>query len=281
MGGPDWSVAEVAHFDWASPGRAGSADVHHLPDTEAQHRGHIGHMVHYGIDAVHMAEVIEIWYHALHGLGHGGHAVSVGAGLAWPQVAGVTALEATGGVLTGVVVFWELYRSFTIGQRIQHQQGLAYGLMWEVLGVKDVERTTKGSAFDPSGAHDIPLEESEKEAWREGIEEGRALADKKVTIGGRIELVDGFPKRVGGQEVTVRELVTATVAYEMAQQGKDPLTDPHQKAWNTAVNNTLNRVWYEVRETSKVWGETSLNQHDLSWMGNDNGFPQPPAPRQP
>jgi hypothetical protein len=270
MGGPDWSVEEVPHFDWAVPGRAGSADLE-VPETSGEHHRHVEHRIHQGLDVVHFMDVMHEWGHVLHALRHAGHAVEVGAGLAWPEVAAVGATEVAGGVAVVVVTFMELHRAFTTGQRIQHQQGLAHGLMWEVLGVKDVQRTTKGSPF---GDFQIPLEDSEKEAWQEGIAEGRALADKKVTIGGKVELVDGFPKLVGGQEVTVRELVTATLAYEMAQQGKDPLTDPHQKAWNVAVDKTLNRVWEQVRETSERWGERSLNRHPLSWINEDNGFPQ-------
>ncbi|HEY7510098.1 MAG TPA: hypothetical protein VIG50_07570 [Vicinamibacteria bacterium] len=274
MGGPDWSVEEVPHFDWAVRGSAGSADLE-VPETSDEHWRHAEHRIHQGMDVLHTIELIETWQHVFHAAGHAGHAVEVGAGLAWPEVAGVTAAEVGGGVAVVVVTALELYRAFTVGQRIQEQKGVTYGLMWEVLGVKDVERTTKG---DPFGPGEISMSESEREAWQEGIAEGRALADKTVNIGGKLELVDGFPKMVGGKEVKVRELIEATLAYEMALQGKDPLTDPHQKAWNVAVDKTLNRVWEQVRETSERWGERSLNRQPLSWIGDDNGFPQP-APK--
>jgi hypothetical protein len=160
-------------------------------------------------------------------------------------------LAPLGGVAIGVVTAMELYRAWTTTQRIQTQMGITYGLMWEVLGVPNSPHDTRRDVV----AGDVPLTQSEREAWEKGVQEGREMAKKPE----------------------VRDAIERAIAFEMAVQKKDPLTDPHHKAWGVAVDNTLNRVWNEVHEKDVRWGEKGLNDSRLPWTGAD-GFPTA-APR--
>jgi hypothetical protein len=146
-------------------------------------------------------------------------------------------------VATVVVTAMELYKAFTTTQRIQTQQGICYGLMWEVLGVPDAEHTTRPA---PIGDGTIPLTESEQKAWEEGVKEGREKA----------------------KDPEVREAITRALAYEMAAQGRAPDTDPDHKAWHQSVDHTLNRIWNDVHEDLGP-----LNGSQLDWKGAQDGFP--------
>lgn len=229
---PEWELPPVKPFDWTEAVPVNSAPSPDLdvPETEGQHTEHVEHWVHRGIDVVHFGETL----HYLHSLSEGG-AVAAGA-------AEITPL---GAVLVVVVTFMELHKAFTTSQRIETQKGVTYGLMWEVLGLPDAEHTTRGGPFGPQD-----LTESEREAWEEGVKEGREKA----------------------KDPAVREQIERALAYEMMVQKRDLATDPQHRAWNVAVDKTLNRIWDQVHEDLPT-----LN-YPLSWMGNKDGFPEP-APK--
>jgi hypothetical protein len=232
MGGPDWSMPSLEPFAWAhSAGAAPDADLDDVYDPS-----HTEHNVHIGLTVGHVATTIGEIYEFFHVTGavlappaHGAAAVAVWA-------------APLGAVLVAVTTVLELHKAFTTTQRIMTQEGICYGLMWEVLGMPDAERTTRGTFFG-----EMPMTDSEREAWEEGVREGREKA----------------------RDPAVREAIVRALAYEMAVQGRDPDTDPTHRAWQKAVNNTLNRIWNEVHEDLGP-----LNGSTIPWMGDQDGFPK-------
>jgi hypothetical protein len=238
MGEPEWELPLVDDFAWsdATPASSQTPDVGGVYEPS-----HTEHYVHLGLDAVHVASTIAEIYEIFHVSGaplaaaHGG-------------LAGAAAVVAPlGGVAVVVVTAMELYKAFDTVNRIETQKGITYGIMWGVLGVPDVPHTTRPGPF----GGDLQLTDHERASWQEGVDKGRELA----------------------KDPAVRQAIERSLAYEMALQKRDLATDPQHRAWNVAVQNTMNRVWDQVHEKQK-----GLDGSTLSWQGKEDGFPKP-APK--
>src|SRR5262245_37854815 len=238
MGEPEWTVAHLEHFAWAQPS---AEEQSGQPDLGGVHdHSHLGHYVHIGIDVAHFLDTLHKFHHWYHEAKAAAHGAAVVAG----EVMGP--LDAA---LLFVVVFSELHKAFTTTQRIESQKGISYGLLWEVLGVPDAPHDTRPSPF---GEGTLPLTDSERQAFEEGVKEGREKA----------------------QDPEVRKAIEGSLAFEMARQERTLDTDPQHHAWNIAVDNTLNRIWDKVHED-----EPALKGSTIPFQGTEDGFPKaPPKP---
>jgi hypothetical protein len=237
MGEPDWEIAEAQDFDWSDSTPAPVSKDMHLPQTDGQHWEHTEHNIHTGLNVAKFVATCAELYEIFHVSGaalaasHGGLAAAAG----W--VAPVAPIAVV------IVTFMELHKAFTTTQRIETAKGVTYGIMWGVLGVPDVPHTTRPGPFGGT----LELTKSEREAFEEGVKEGRKMA----------------------QDPKVREQVERALAAEMALQKRDPTTDPQHRAWNVAVDKTMNRIWDGVHEKNKA-----LDGSKLNWIGKNDGFPK-------
>lgn len=238
MGVPEWSIEPLEMFDWAISSTAPQYNRHALrPDLDdIYHRPHqlddelafinIEKKIATGLE---LAEIFlaaaGIHVHGTAGL------VLAGAG---PVAYTLTAVG------TAILV----YKAFDVPLRIQNAKGITCGLMWEVMGLPDVERTTKPA---PTESVEIPMTPGERQAWEDGVREGRELA----------------------RDPKVQAEIKRALAVEMFLQQREADTDPHERAWEKAVDRTLDRIWSDVHEDLPP-----LEGSRLSWPGVDYGDPR-------
>jgi hypothetical protein len=248
MNEPEWSVPLMEPFAWAAPLGGGER-----PDLGSLEESHTGEkVVEYSELGLHIvtttAEIAEKFEHELlREVVVGGEVVGEVPVEAGGLAVAAEVIAPLGSVLVVVITAKELYSAFTVTQRIEHAKGMAYGMMWEVLGLPDTDRTTR------PGLLGLPeqMTESEREAWRDGVEEGR-------------KAVREHPE--------VRDEITRSIAYEMAVQHRDLATDPQHSAWKAAVGNTLGRIWEMERPHEGPEGR-ALEHSGLDWISESDGFP--------
>lgn len=235
---PEWALPLVEPFEWAQPFSSQAAD----PDIGDVRDHGIAHYVHTGLLPAHVAGTIaEI--------------------VAWKAAEGTALLAAAEGVAViapvAVVITTaiEFHTTTSTAARIEGQKGFAYGLMWGVLGLPDIDETTPGwNDVLPGHLGPSPMDDYERKHWAEGVAEGREKA----------------------KDPSVREKIERALAYEMVAQGRDLDTDPQHRAWSVAVDRTLNQIWEDVREDTPP-----LDGTHLKWLGEGDGFPggAPPGVR--
>ncbi|HWW95705.1 MAG TPA: hypothetical protein VN375_20210 [Vicinamibacteria bacterium] len=248
MNEPEWSVPLMEPFAWAAPGAGAER-----PDLGSLEESHTGEKVlEYTELGAHIvtttAEITEMFEkELLTEVVVGGEVVGEVPVAAGGVMVAAEVIAPLGSVLVIGITARELYSAFTVVQRIEHAKGMAYGMMWEVLGLPDTDRTTR------PGALGLPeqMTESEREAWRDGVEEGR---------------------RAVREDPAVRADIERSLAYEMAVQHRDLATDPQHTAWRTAVANTLGRVWEMERPQEGPEGR-ALAHSGLDWISESDGFP--------
>ena len=116
-----------------------------------------------------------------------------------------------GMIASTVIVIGATIHAFGTGKRLQEQEGFCYGVMWEVYGLPNADKTFI-DWFDDSA-------EELRESFYEGVASGREK----------------------GAETEIRNrVILATVYYQAA--GDDLAT---------AQAKVLNDIWQKVRETDK------------------------------
>ena len=172
------------------------------------------------LDGIHIigsvAEVIDIfhastaWPAIEAALSWGDAALATGAGTTGAlALAGEIAVPLGYGALMAVTLF-ELYEAFSTGTRIQAKKGYCYGIMWEALNMKPVDRT-----FQPWGADTA---EELLKAWNEGVEKGRAVFRSDIKLHNQVLL---------------------RIAYEQLTQKRHGWTRPEDRVFNL--------LWEQVR----------------------------------
>lgn len=166
-----------------------------------------------------VAEVIEIfhastaWPAIEAALSWGDAALAAGGAAAGSAgalaVVGEIAVPLGYAALMAITIF-ELYEAFSTGTRIQTKKGYCYGIMWEALNIKPVERT-----FEPWGGDTA---EDLLKAWNEGVEKGRAAFRSDIKLHNQVLL---------------------RLAYEQLTQNRHGWTRPEER-----VSNLL---WEQVR----------------------------------
>ena len=235
MSVPEWVLPPVEPFEWAQPSSPppGDPDIGHVRDHSVVEQG-----IHTGIDVAHY-------------VGTAGEITAMFASEGTMLLAAAEVAAPLGAVAVVAVSGMEFYRATTTSARIEGQKGFAYGLMWGVLGLPDLDETTPG--WNDVGTGSVgpsPESDYEHKWWAEGVREGREKA----------------------KDPKVRDEIVRALAYEMVAQRKDLDTDPQHRAWSVAVDRTLNRIWEGVREdVAPVRGT------HLKWLGEGDGFPQDTA----
>ena len=188
------------------------------------------------IDDLHLKEWVKDAIEGAHVIGSVAEVIEIfHASTAWPAIEaalswGDVAL-ATGGTAVGsagalsvvgeiavplgyaavmAITIFELYEAFSTGTRIQAKKGYCYGIMWEALNVKPVDRT-----FEPWGtdtAQDL------LKAWNEGVEKGSAAFRSDIKLHNQVLL---------------------RLAYEQLTQNRHGWTIPDERVFNL--------LWEQVR----------------------------------
>jgi hypothetical protein len=235
MDEPEWSLPAVELFHWAKPDFAPPEDQKHAPDMDVGERAHEKEPEYKeGTFYAHVVGTLAEFYE-LHGIAEAGEV------LATHEWLSAGALAPLGYVATIVVTAQQFYDATSTGHRIQGEMGMTYGMVWEVLGLPDVEHTTH---LDGER-----LSQYEHKGWEEGVAEGR-------------KYIQEHPE--------AREQIIQSLNYEMWAQRRDYTTDPTHHAWHEATNRVLNRVWAATHEDL-----APLNSVSLPWMGENDGFPTP------
>ena len=238
MSAPEWSMEPLEMFDWATSSTA-------FPYSRDALRPDLGQLYERpsSLDTVRNSidkgkkiatalEIVETFLAAVGIHVHGPLAVVMGA-------AAPVAYTATA-VGTAILV----YQAFDVPLRIEHAKGVTSGLMWEVMGLPDVERTTRPA---PTESVEIPMTPGERQAWADGVREGRELA----------------------RDPKVQAEIKKALAVEMFQQQREADTDPHERAWEKAVDRTLDRIWSDVHPDLPA-----LEGSHLSLPGVEYGDPR-------
>ncbi|HUC09277.1 MAG TPA: trypsin-like peptidase domain-containing protein [Stellaceae bacterium] len=172
------------------------------------------------LDGIHVigsvAEIIDIfhtstaWPAIEAALSWGDAALATGASTAGALALAIEIAVPLGYVATMAITVFELYEAFSTGTRIQTKKGYCYGIMWEALNMKPVDRT-----FQPWG---VDTAEELLKAWNEGVEKGRAVFKSDIKL---------------HNEVLLR------IAYERLTQNKHGWTEPEGRVFNL--------LWEQVR----------------------------------
>jgi hypothetical protein len=209
-------------YDWSNEPKVGDENAPATPGDDLAPTG--GSPVPSGTapsTGVHMdeSEFKEWVHHALEGAHVIGDSAEVlgllaqaaGAGQHSALVIMGETLGPIGMIASTVIVIGATIHAFGTGKRLQEQEGFCYGVMWEVYGLPNAEKTFI-DWFDDSA-------EQLRESFYEGVASGREK----------------------GAETEIRNRVILATAYYQA--AGDDLANAQAKV--------LNDIWQKVRETDK------------------------------
>jgi hypothetical protein len=189
---------------WTNPPAGGSSDSGTAPSTDVHmDESEFKEWVDHALEGAHVigdsAEVLGLLAQAA-GASHQSALVIMGE-----------TLGPIGMIASTVIVIGATIHAFGTGKRLQEQEGFCYGVLWEIYGLPNAEKTFI-DWFDDSA-------EELRESFYEGVASGREK----------------------GAETEIRNRVILATAYYQA--AGDDLA--------TAQAKVLNDIWKQVRETDQ------------------------------